>query len=49
MRVVKDDRTPPSPEDVDRILEKISANGLESLSEKERETLDKASKHRSRT
>jgi hypothetical protein len=45
MRIAKNDQPAPSRQEVDRILEKITEQGLDSLSKQERETLEKASKH----
>ena len=48
MRLIKDDPAPPTRKEVDRILEKITERGLESLSKHEREVLEKASKQHPR-
>lgn len=44
MRVVDEPEEPPSPEEVDRILEKIKEEGIDRLSRKERRILDEASR-----
>jgi len=43
-RLFKRESDPPDPEEVDRILEKIKAHGIGSLSHREREILDRASR-----
>lgn len=43
LRLIRTEDETPSEEEVDRILDKISATGLESLSKRERETLERAS------
>jgi membrane associated rhomboid family serine protease len=43
-RVVSSNPAPPAPSEVDRILDKITAQGMGSLSPRERETLERASR-----